>query len=264
MTLLFENEIKELLVELEKEENIKILFASDNGSRSYGWSLVRSDFDIHLIYTRPVEFYITIQNKSLAFDKQKFIKTHKGSIECNFIGWDIKNALLMFSKSNAALTHALTSPMIYLNHKLISDTIKFYSKVYTKSMLVLSLGNLIKGNFQKHVFTKDKVRIKIYLYLLHHVYYIKYMMDHEKEDKFPPLHIFDLTKGTLAVPIIKYLILLRKKGEEHVKRLYRVELLVSCILRVCKKWGKEIWKSKKEVVINLDELDIIFNKSLKI
>lgn len=263
MNLLFQNEIQELFKEIEKEEKVKIIFASDNGSRSYGWSLLKSDFDIHLIYTRPIDYYITIQNKPLAFEKQKFIKIKGTSMECNFIGWDIKNALTMFSKSNAALTHALTSPMIYLNHEIIKDMIKFYKKVYSKSMLALSLSNLIKGNFQKHVFTKEKVRVKIYLYLLQHIYYIKYLMDHEKEDNYPPLNIFELTKGTIALPIVKYLILLRKKGEEYVKRLYRIELLIVCILKVCKKWGKELWKSKKEEIIPFDELDLIFNKSLK-
>jgi uncharacterized protein len=178
----YHTQLNEIMDTIEKEEKITILFASDNGSRAYGWSDESSDFDIHFIYCREPSWYISIQTKNHALEISKIMEKEK--IECNFIGWDIRHALLLISKSNPALGHALTSPSIYRESKpLTDDLINYCVKYFHHGSFCLSLLNLAKGNIVRYIHQKSEVKVKIYLYLIHHLLYVSYFMKHMK---FPP------------------------------------------------------------------------------
>ena len=53
------NELKEL----EKKENIKILFAVESGSRAWGFESKDSDYDVRFVYVRPLEWYMSISKR---------------------------------------------------------------------------------------------------------------------------------------------------------------------------------------------------------
>eukprot|EP01080_Neovahlkampfia_damariscottae_P004372 gene4372-7728_t len=153
-TLPYFSEINELIEEIEKEKNIKIIFTSDCGSRTYGWFEKTSDFDLHFIYCHEPSWYVSIQNKPSAFEISK--KT-KDKIECNFTGWDVKHALFLISKSNPALGHALTSSSIYRDKKPLTDElINFCLKYYHHGSFCLSLINLAKQNIIRYIQDKKE------------------------------------------------------------------------------------------------------------
>ena len=52
--------IKQKLLELEKDKNIRILFACESGSRAWGFPSPDSDYDVRFIYARPVDDYLKI------------------------------------------------------------------------------------------------------------------------------------------------------------------------------------------------------------
>src|SRR5690606_14993110 len=114
-------QISSLLDEVEKSHKITILFASDAGSRAYGWDSEISDFDIHFIYCHPTSYYITIQNKQTVLEIQKEIIVGKQKVECNLLGWDLRHCLTLAQKSNVAIAHAMTSPIVYREFKLFSS-----------------------------------------------------------------------------------------------------------------------------------------------
>ena len=45
--------IKEKLSQIEKRENIRILYACESGSRAWGFASPDSDYDVRFIYVRP-------------------------------------------------------------------------------------------------------------------------------------------------------------------------------------------------------------------
>ena len=55
--------IQKLLKQIEKENNIKIIFAVENGSRAWRMESKNSDYDIRFVFSRPIKEYIQI-NKS--------------------------------------------------------------------------------------------------------------------------------------------------------------------------------------------------------
>ena len=46
------SKIKKLLLNLEEEENVKILYACESGSRAWGFPSSDSDYDVRFIYIR--------------------------------------------------------------------------------------------------------------------------------------------------------------------------------------------------------------------
>ena len=52
--------IRKICQKLEKEKNITILFAVENGSRAWRMDSKNSDYDVRFVYVRPIEEYIQI------------------------------------------------------------------------------------------------------------------------------------------------------------------------------------------------------------
>jgi len=48
------------LYEIEAEEDVRIVYACESGSRAWGFPSADSDYDIRFLYVRPVEWYLSI------------------------------------------------------------------------------------------------------------------------------------------------------------------------------------------------------------
>jgi len=47
-------EIREIISRIEKAENVRVLFAAESGSRSWGVESPDSDYDVRFVYVRPL------------------------------------------------------------------------------------------------------------------------------------------------------------------------------------------------------------------
>lgn len=109
--------ILQKLFELEQNQNIKILYACESGSRAWGFASPDSDFDVRFIYARPVNDYLGIvelpDNVGLPVNEVLDIG-----------GWDLKKALKLFLKSNSTLYEWLQSPIVYQGDSLFADDLR--------------------------------------------------------------------------------------------------------------------------------------------
>ena len=102
-----EEEITNTLKELEKENDITLLYACEYGSRSWGLDHPKSDYDIRYIFKRnQFSDYLRLEDKSDVIQKTKD--------DLDIVGWDIKKALLLHSKNNPEIREWLISPIIYV------------------------------------------------------------------------------------------------------------------------------------------------------
>lgn len=97
----------EKLKEIEKRENVTILFAVESGSRAWGHSNSDSDYDVRFIYKRnDVNDYLVL-NRFV-----DVMESNDGLFD--FVGWDVKKALYLHFKSNPNLREWTISPMVYI------------------------------------------------------------------------------------------------------------------------------------------------------
>lgn len=105
------NEILKKLNEIEKENNVSILFAVESGSRAWGHSNRNSDYDVRFIYKRnDINDYL-ILNRFV-----DVIQSNDGLFD--FVGWDVKKALYLHFKSNPNLREWTISPIIYVKDEI--------------------------------------------------------------------------------------------------------------------------------------------------
>jgi hypothetical protein len=96
------------LIEIEKNNDVKVIYACESGSRAWGFASEDSDYDVRFIYVHSKDWYLTIADKrdviEIPFD---------GDLDIN--GWDIRKSLKLLRKSNSPLLEWLSSPIKYRN-----------------------------------------------------------------------------------------------------------------------------------------------------
>ncbi len=89
--------IKLELERIEKENDVKILFAVESGSRAWGFPSKDSDYDVRFVYMHPVEWYLSIH------DKRDVIE-YPISDDLDISGWDIKKSVTTICKVKPSFT----------------------------------------------------------------------------------------------------------------------------------------------------------------
>lgn len=162
MKLIPENIYKEILRRLKKvqdNENIKILYACESGSRAWGFHSSDSDYDVRFIYIRRPEFYLSI-------DEGRDVIEHPIIDDIDLSGWDLKKALKLFRKSNPPLLEWLQSPIIYMKQYSVSEQLKSLLPIYYSPISCMHhYSNMAEGNLRDYL-RNDKVWIKKYFYVL--------------------------------------------------------------------------------------------------
>ena len=160
------NLIKEKLDEVEEKYNIKMLYALESGSRLYGFPSEDSDWDIRFIYKSPMPWYISIQNK------RDTLEINDTILNFDFVGWDIKKALFLLSKSNPSLLEWLQSPIIYKSDEKFHRYMQNLTDMYfsPRACFYHHLG-LIRSHRKRYIDTDaDKMSHKKYLYVIRSIF----------------------------------------------------------------------------------------------
>ena len=58
-----EQKIHHRLTQMEADNNIRIVYACESGSRAWGFPSANSDYDVRFIYVRPMNWYLSIDEK---------------------------------------------------------------------------------------------------------------------------------------------------------------------------------------------------------
>jgi predicted nucleotidyltransferase len=121
------------LTEIQKEHNIKILYAVELGSRGWGFASKDSDFDVRFIYVRPTDWYLSVD------ERNDFIELPINDL-LDINGWDLKKTLLQYKKSNPTLLEWFSSPIVYLECGIAAEKLRnllpsYFSPVHTVQML---------------------------------------------------------------------------------------------------------------------------------
>lgn len=189
-----EKQILDKLAMLEKQENVRILFAIESGSRAWGFASPDSDYDARFVYARPVDWYLSITP-----GRDVIELPIQGDLDIN--GWDIKKALGLLLKPNPVLLEWLSSPVRYMwNDELCEELIAF-SKKTTHGLPCLN-HYLHLGQRQWDVYVKDKteVNLKKYFYIVRPAMALRWIRLHPEVP--PPMNFQELLKGCELEPAL--------------------------------------------------------------
>ncbi len=207
MTLV-ETQIQALLDELERDEEVRLLFVCESGSRAWGFESVDSDFDVRFVYARSKEWYLTI-------DEGRDVIERPIDDAIDLSGWDIRKALRLLRKSNPPLLEWLQSPIIYRENTRVSSWLKEeISKSYSPTSCMYHYLHMAQGNFREYL-RRDEVRLKKYFYVLRPVLACLWI----EQGRGPVPMEFDtllkeLVPGGPLLREVSSLLVRKKEGEE--------------------------------------------------
>ena len=90
--------IRDTLVRIEAENDVKVLYACESGSRAWGFPSADSDYDVRFIYLHPTDWYLSID-----LERRRDVIELPIDDNLDVNGWDLCKALQLFCKSNPPL-----------------------------------------------------------------------------------------------------------------------------------------------------------------
>jgi len=219
--------IKQYLIEIEKERNIKILWACETGSRAWGFPSTDSDYDVRVIYAHKTDWYLSLT------DQKDSIEIMLENNDIDISGWELKKSLNLLRKSNAAMLERIQSLIVYVQDAEFIEELRitsrlFYSKIATMhhylSMAKKGLEDLEGG---------DEYKLKKFFYTLRAATVCKWVIE---KDVSPPIEFSklynNLSLSESLIARIEELIKLKSEVTEsyfHKGEKELVNFIKSCI-----------------------------------
>lgn len=245
------------ILKIEREHQVKVLFAVESGSRAWGFPSQDSDYDVRFVYIHRPEWYLSIDEKrdviELPINEQLDIN-----------GWDIRKALKLFRKSNPALMEWLVSDIQYYQaYGFKEELLALRDRVFSPQASVYHYLHMAKGNFREYL-QGEQVKIKKYFYVLRPILACKWI---EKYNTSPPILFQELVRDLVTEPELRAAIddlLSRKLAGEELNLEQRVDVINEFVEREI----EQISEYAKSVQADLEDptelLDELYRKYLQI
>lgn len=233
-------EIRKKLREAEEKEDIKILYAVESGSRSWGFASPDSDYDVRFIYVRKLEDYLRLDQKRDVIEWQL-----DEVFDIN--GWDIRKTLTQFHKSNATLFEWSNSPMVYKETPEWKEVYQAAKACFSVKSTLYHYYGVAKSTYCQFL-TGEEVKYKKYFYALRPLLACRYIWEHRCP---PPIVFAELMRMDMPADLRKEIeeLLEKKKrtleGDKH-SPIPRIQDFIVHELEVWKARAEEVKEEKKE------------------
>lgn len=177
-----QNTISKLLADIERERNVRILYACESGSRAWGFHSEDSDYDIRFIYASPSRAYLGVSNPPDTIEIAIKDDLDPG-------GWDLKKALGLLGKSNGPLIEWLHSPIVYIDRDGFREEWQQLSRevLHPSKLRHHYMGLAVQISRKK--LTEESPSAKSYLYVMRALLAARWI---EKNASAPPVPFTEL------------------------------------------------------------------------
>ncbi|MGH8026390.1 MAG: nucleotidyltransferase domain-containing protein [Pseudoxanthomonas sp.] len=178
---------------IERDHEVRIVFACESGSRGWGFSSPDSDYDARFVYAHEPSWYLTVNEKTGPGQPQRDVIELPIDDELDVSGWDLRKALRLLSKSNPTLSEWLRSPIVYRQEPAIAAGLtRLADQFYSPIAAWHHYFSMAKGNYRGYL-KGERVRTKKYLYVLRPVLACQWI----EGQSGPPPMAFEILLDTL-------------------------------------------------------------------
>ncbi|ESU33748.1 hypothetical protein G3A_04560 [Bacillus sp. 17376] len=209
--------IMTVLSQIEKEYEVKILYACDAGSRALGFASGDSDYDIRFIYIHKKDWYLSIdQHRDVIEIPKKDPLSIIVDPKLDVVGWELTKTLRLFRKSNPSLLEWLNSKHVYfLNTCLVEKLKLMQDSVISQVPYINHHLNLAKRNFNE-LKKKKEWRGKVYLYILRSILSAKWLQIHRQIPPVDFTELLSILENALVKREVKDLLWKKQSGEQYL------------------------------------------------
>lgn len=178
--------IAEKLIEIEKNQNVRIIHAVESGSRAWGFASPDSDYDVRFIYIRPLDYYLKLE-------KTRDVIEYQLDETLDINGWDLQKALRLLYKSNPTLFEWNNSPIVYKTTPEWQKVRDIINNYFNSKHGLYHYLSTAKSNYREFLRT-DTVKLKKYFYVIRPVLACKWIID---KNSPPPMLFSELCNAEL-------------------------------------------------------------------
>lgn len=175
-------EIRAALRTIEREHGVRMVIAAESGSRAWGFPSPDSDWDVRFVYARPAEWFIALEPSRDVIEYPAF----GGDPLLDICGWDMRKALNLALRGNAALREWLASPIVYAEAPEISGALR--DVLALAPDLDATMGHYASLTRRMHdaCLKGPEVNLKKYLYALRPALCLRWLRDRAE---LPPMDL---------------------------------------------------------------------------
>lgn len=151
--------IQAKLHDIEREHDVRVLYACESGSRAWGFASPDSDWDVRFIYVCQPDWYVTVTPRRDVIELPI-----NDNLDIN--GWELRKALNLMRKSNPPLLEWLDSPIVYQqDDAFLNDLQPLKERYFSPKSCTYHYLNMARNNYREFM-KGDTVKLKKYLYIL--------------------------------------------------------------------------------------------------
>ncbi|MCA8923069.1 MAG: nucleotidyltransferase domain-containing protein [Planctomycetes bacterium] len=198
------------LERIEREHDVRVLYACESGSRAWGFPSADSDYDARFLYLQRPEHYLALD-----------LEARRDVIELPIVddldvnGWDLRKALLLLRKSNPPLLEWLDSPLVYLERTGLAQALREFAAAHVSPLACGHHYLRMAQNNHRGYLQGERVRVKKYFYVLRPLLAVRWL----EQGRGPVPTPFDALLETVAerpelVRCVRELVARKRSGEE--------------------------------------------------
>jgi uncharacterized protein len=152
-------EIEVRLAAIEREHDVRVLYACESGSRGWGFASPDSDYDVRFLYAHRLEWYLRVR-------PQRDVIELPISAVLDVNGWELRKALGLLHKGNATLIEWLDSPVVYrADAAFVARMRAAIRATHRPERSFHHYVHMARKNYREYL-RGERVRLKKYLYVL--------------------------------------------------------------------------------------------------
>ncbi|MGI8387213.1 nucleotidyltransferase domain-containing protein [Robertmurraya sp. P23] len=213
--------IIEVLQQIEREYDVKVLYACESGSRAWGFPSMDSDYDVRFLYVHTKKWYLSIdQGRDVLEVPSKDTLSISVHPLLDMSGWELTKALRLYRKSNPPFFEWLHSDILYYEkYSTLEKLLAIEHKVFSPVTCLYHYVSMAKRNFRSYLL-EEEVHHKKYFTVLRPLLAGKWIISNHT---FPPIEFDVLVKELVPIgPVrqsIEELIAQKRARAEHSLKL---------------------------------------------
>jgi uncharacterized protein len=199
--------IRDALCRIELDEEVRVLYAVESGSRAWGFASADSDYDVRFVYAHRPEWYVSVQRRRDVIERPL-------DRDLDVSGWDLPKALGLFGKSNPPLLEWLRSPIVYLETGSLAERVRELAERFASPSACLHHYRHMAENNHREYLQGERVWLKKYFYVLRPVLACRWIEAHRT---LPPVEFETLAEDRLPESLkqaVDDLLRRKRAGEE--------------------------------------------------
>lgn len=241
---------------IEEDEQVRIFYACESGSRAWGFASRDSDYDVRFLYLHHPNWYLSVD---LEHKRDVIERPIVERLDVN--GWDLRKALVLLRKSNPPLLEWLGSPIVYRDQYDIVDVMrKLVPEAYSPVACLHHYLHMAQGNLREYL-QGETVWTKKYFYVLRPVLAIRWI---ERGHGVAPTAFKTLVDRVVEEEALRREIeklMERKRAGDELDRGPRVPLISDFVEAEIARL-EHAHLGKKDVMVPVEKLNDVFRLAL--